>query len=82
MNTTEDKYNDIRELIINVIKNEKIESIKIPDWQPVSIEDGFVWIRSTIYEGYYLKWRTVKIKGKNQLELMSWEYGEDEPEFV
>lgn len=55
--------------------------IHIPGWSPVGLEEGFQWIRATIYEGYYLKYQIISKNGVNVVSLLKWEFGEDEPDF-
>jgi hypothetical protein len=82
MNESESKYEEIKEKILEISNMENIESIIIPNWNPVSIEEGIKWIRSTIFEGYYVKYRIKKIEDKKYIEVINWEYGEEEPNFA
>jgi hypothetical protein len=82
MNDIENKSIEICDLILKISKKEKVGIIKIPNWEPVNLTDGLTWIRSTIYEGYYVKWRIVNSMRNKYIELLKWEYGEEEPDFT
>ena len=80
MNEIEKRYNDIENEILKASKSEDIEIIKIPNWDPVNIHEGLRWIRSSVFEGYYVKYRIVK--EERRIDVLNWEYGEEEPDFV
>ena len=82
MGVIEDKYKDIEDQLTNLAKANNVDRVIIPRWDPVNLVEGLKWIRSTIFEGYYVKWQLKNNAGQIYIEVLSWEYGEDEPEFA
>ena len=73
-----EKWLNIEKDIKQICKENKVEGIKIPNWDIVDVETGLDWVRKTIYEGYYIKYKYIEIS--KLIEVKNWEYGEDEPE--
>lgn len=80
LNDCDVKWNHIEKEISEIIIKEHIRNMQIPHWEPVDTETGMNWIKSTIYEGYYIKYR-INTSSKI-IDLISWEYGEEEPIFT
>ncbi|HOL56857.1 MAG TPA: hypothetical protein PLD75_04765 [Spirochaetota bacterium] len=74
----EKRWLEIKLKILNDLGNRNNIKVYIPRWKPVDLKTGLEWIQKTIYEGYYVKYR---IRDNDHLELMYWEFGEDEPDF-
>jgi hypothetical protein len=76
----EKKWMDIRDMILNEIADLPDIVVHIPLWQPVGLEQGLSWLRSTVYEGYFVGYRVEHSASRTTLFLKSWEFGEEEPE--
>jgi len=55
--------------------------VYIPNWAPISLEEGYRWIRNTIYEGFELKYDISTKDNKNIIKFLYWEDDDDEPDF-
>jgi hypothetical protein len=81
MSTHEEQVQKIQTEIRKLIKDGFPVEVHIPGWKPVGIEEGFHWIKATIFEGYYLKYQVSMKSGVNVVSLLKWEFEEEEPEF-
>ena len=83
LNESEIRWEYFEKEINKVILDNRIDIVLIPNWEPVGIDIGLHWLKATVYEGYYIKYRIKKNSSQQiVLELLNWEYGEEEPEFA
>jgi hypothetical protein len=55
--------------------------VRIPDWEPVGIEMGLQWMRSSIYEGFQVAFRVERSGATAKVWMKKWEFGENEPDW-
>ncbi|MGE0742110.1 MAG: hypothetical protein AB7O98_12270 [Hyphomonadaceae bacterium] len=53
--------------------------VRIPDWQPVGLDEGLHWMRETLSEGFYVASRVTWKEREATVWMKLWEYGEPEP---
>ncbi|MDR3427738.1 hypothetical protein [Silvimonas sp.] len=54
-------------------------SFLIPGWEPVDSIMGFRWMRSTLWEGFYVAYQIDDVA--RVVRFKSWEFGDLEPEW-
>lgn len=78
MAAKEEAQNFIDELTAKVRDPEEFTFL-IPGWEPVDLKRGLWWIKSQLWEGFYVAYQIDS--EKERVYLKSWEFGEDEPEW-
>lgn len=64
----------------NVHGNPKI-NVRIPDREPVSLDEGAKWFGSRIENGWYVGYRVAAAQTTVTIWMKYWEFGEPEPDF-
>jgi len=77
----ENKWHVLPDKLENELADASNVAFQIPDWDPVPFDDGMRWIKASIYEGYYVKYRIERSKASIVVRLKKWEFGESEPEW-
>lgn len=57
-------------------------AVRIPDWDPVDLDEGAAWFGSRIDNGWYVGYRVCTPQDRHvDIWMKYWEYGEAEPGF-
>jgi len=76
MATKEETEKAVKELETQ-LKSPGDFTFHIPNWKPVKSKEGLWWMKSQLWEGFYV---SHKIDfSKKQVFFKYWEYGEPEP---
>lgn len=79
MNDVKKIWEKERDDLLDEIRGYSEVTCQIPGWDPVDLAMGLKWMRSSIYEGYYVEYRVHEKEGQAIIEFKLWEYGDDEP---
>ncbi len=74
------RFEELKRAILSNVPDQQEAIVFIPNWSPINIEMGLKWIKSSINEGYYIKHKISSKRGPTYINLISWEYGVNEPE--
>lgn len=75
------KINSIKREINYKLDDSLKSEVLIPNWEAISLDEGYKWLASTIYEGYEIKFKVSIRNNINSINFLFWEYGEVEPDF-
>jgi hypothetical protein len=81
MNQAETRWEQLRKRFIAEVGNFAEVVCRIPGWEPESLEMGLRWLRSSVYEGFYVDFRVEPEDAKATIWFKIWEYGEPEPDW-
>lgn len=56
-------------------------SVRIPGWEPVTLDEGAQWMGHRIENGWYVGYRVCASRTDVTIWMKYWEYGDVEPEF-
>lgn len=78
-NPVESEWLEAEAALRRALGNSHNASCLIPGWEPVDLATGLHWLKTSIYEGYYVKFRIDEAETCKIVKFKIWEYGEDEP---
>jgi hypothetical protein len=53
--------------------------VRIPDWDPVGLDEGLQWMRCVLAEGFRVESRVTWAGDKATVWMKAWEFGQSEP---
>ena len=80
MNTAQADWEQSRDRLKAEVTGFSDVVCRIPGWEPQPLEMGLQWLQSSIYEGYYVDFRTELHGALATVGFKIWEYGEPEPD--
>jgi len=75
------KWEALRDALLDELRDASEVVVRIPRWEPVGLEEGLNWARSSIYEAFYVAYRVQWSGASATVWMKIWEFGQDEPKW-
>jgi len=75
----EQKWPNMESAILAAVNGDIPVSCLVPGWEPVDLAMGLRWAKTSIDEGFCVKFKVETTAEEQIVRFAIWEYGEDEP---
>jgi hypothetical protein len=79
--SVQQKWEAAKDSLLSDVRDTTEVVVRIPGWKPVGIEMALQWMKSSIYQGFYVAHKVERSGTMATVWMKVWEFGKDEPDW-